>query len=487
MEEGPDHIDDHVVAHRPHVVRITRKGGSALKFDTRHLRVAAAVSAVVVAGSWASSGATAAPLQSVASAGQPAVNQAASPEATRSNVTLTVLASQDWIRPAEMDLAKKFEDQTGIHIDYQIIPSANYFQVLNTKLNSDQGPDIFGGQSGTSDLKVTINAEQNAVDLSGEEWVSREDAASLEQTTLDGKVYGQEIWDITGNEWVITYSKDIFQKAGVASVPKTFDELSAACDAIKAAGYTPIYEPISDGWHHVLWFPENGPRFEELEPGLADKLNANQATFAGDQNMQTAMTQINELYQKGCFGANALSDKEADTNAKMASGQYAMTVSQLTRPSQIHADFPNIPEDSFGVFVKPINDNQLQPVNAAAPTKFIWSKGQHIDEAKQFLAFLAQPDSLQYLLDNEPRFVGLNFSGVTGKWTADQQAFLNAYPVKGSVYQTAVTYVNPQWIDMGKDMVAMFTGQMQPGDVLTSIDNRRAQEAAAAGDPAWNQ
>ncbi len=423
-----------------------------------------------------------------ASSAAPAASSAA-PSATpaKQSLTLSLLASQDWIRPAEQDLAKKFEAQTGIHIDYQIIPSANYFQVLNTKLNSGEGPDIFMGQSGVSDLKVTYNVEANAVDLSSEEWVTREDPGAVAQATLNGKVWGQEIWDYTGGEWVMVYNKDIFQKVGITSVPATFDELVTACETIKAAGYTPIFEPISDGWHHVLWFPEAGPQFEELEPGLAAKLNANQATFAGDQNIVTALTQINTLYQKGCFGSSAMSAKEADTNKVMASGKYAMTVTQLSRPAGIHTDFPNVPESTFGYFAKPIVDNQLQPLNAAGPTKFIWSKGSHIAEAKQFLAFLAQPDSLQYLVDNEPRFLGVNFSGINGKWSAEQQAFLTTYPAKTSVYQTAVNYVNPQWMDIGKDMVAMFTGKETPLQVAQSVDKRRTQEATAAKDPAWPQ
>jgi raffinose/stachyose/melibiose transport system substrate-binding protein len=459
-----------------------------LNVEIKRLCITTAVAATLVAACSSTPATTpSAASQAPASAASAAPGTSAPPSAepTKSDVTLTVLSSQDWIRAPEQELAKRFEDQTGIHIDYQIVPAANYFQVLNTKLNSGQGPDIFGGQSGKSDLKVTLNVEANAVDLSDQEWVKREDPASVDQTTLDGKVWGQEIWDYAGNEWVLTYNKDIFAKSGVTAMPKTWDEFMAACAKIAAAGYTPIYEPISDGWHHVLWFPEAGPRFEELEPGLAAKLNANQATFAGDQNMTTAMTQINDLYQKGYFGPNALSDKEADTNAKMAGGTYAMTVSQLSRPGNIHADFPDIPEAAFGLLPKPVLDGQLQPVNPAAPTKFIWSKSQHIDEAKRFLAFLAQPDSLQYLVDNEPRFLGINFSDIKGKWTADQQAFLDTYPAKTSVYQTDVTYVNPQWMDIGKDMTAMFTGKSTPADVMKSVDSRRQQQATAASDPAW--
>ena len=49
-------------------------------------------------------------------------------------VTLTYMASQGWIKDAELELAKKFEAETGIHVDYQIIPADQYFNVLKTKL-----------------------------------------------------------------------------------------------------------------------------------------------------------------------------------------------------------------------------------------------------------------------------------------------------------------------------------------------------------------
>ena len=91
----------------------------------------------------------------------------------------------------------------------------------------------------------------------------------------------------------------------------------------------------------------------------------------------------------------------------------------------------------------------------------------------------------QYLIDNTPSMQTLPFSGLQAKLLPNQQAFLDAHTDQGTVYQTAVTYVNPQWIDIGKDLTAMFTGAMQPEDVLVNIDKRRAQLALAAKDPAW--
>jgi raffinose/stachyose/melibiose transport system substrate-binding protein len=401
-------------------------------------------------------------------------------------ITLTVLESQGWVYPAEQDLAKQFEAKTGIHIDYQIIPAANYFQVLDTKLNSGQGPDIFGGQSGVSDLEVQYNVTQNAVDLSNQEWVKREDPSALGQATLNGKVYGQEIWDIYSGYWVIIYNKNIFQQAGITSVPATYNDFVADCAKIKALGINPIYEPISDGWHQVLWYPEIGARMQQLEPGIYDKLNSNQATLASDSASNTAMSQINELYQKGYFGPTALSDQYANTEKEMASGKYAMTIDGLTEPQAINAADPSVQASSFGYFPIPILDNQLLPTHPAAPTKFVYAKGSHIAQAEQYLDFLAQPANLQYMVDHTVQFETVDYSGIKAKWTQDQQAFLNQYQAATDlVLQDAVKYVNPQWIQIGKDMVAMFTRQETPHQALVNTDMRRTQEAQAAHDTAW--
>jgi raffinose/stachyose/melibiose transport system substrate-binding protein len=80
----------------------------------------------------------------------------------------------------------------------------------------------------------------------------------------------------------------------------------------------------------------------------------------------------------------------------------------------------------------------------------------------------------------------VDFTGVKAKWTPEQQAFLNQYQAATTlVLQDGVNYVNPQWIDIGKDMSAMFTRQESPHQVLVNTDMRRTQEAQAAHDPAW--
>ena len=164
------------------------------------------------------------------------------------------------------------------------------------------------------------------------------------------------LWD-TSASWVIVYNKDIFADLGL-SVPTTYEEFKAVCQAILDAGITPIYEPISDGWHHVLWFPELGPRYEEVTPGLADSLNANEVKFADDPTMLTALQQLKEMYDLGFFGEFAMSDAYADGPEFMANGEYAMTVRQTAFVNLVESEF-GVPASTFGFFVMPLADNQI--------------------------------------------------------------------------------------------------------------------------------
>ncbi|MCR5626134.1 MAG: extracellular solute-binding protein, partial [Lachnospiraceae bacterium] len=117
-------------------------------------------------------------------------------DASGAATTITLMASQDWIEDAEQELGKKFEEETGIHVDYQIIPADQYQDLLMTRLNNGEGPDIFMAQSGFA-LKTTYRVQDNAVDLSNESWASTYDVFSAEQTSVDGVNYGMTYYDTT--------------------------------------------------------------------------------------------------------------------------------------------------------------------------------------------------------------------------------------------------------------------------------------------------
>ena len=404
--------------------------------------------------------------------------------AVAEGTTITYMASQDWVQDAEMELGEKFEQETGIHVDYQIIPSDQYNNMLMNKLNSGECTDIFGSQAGQFDIVTQLNVEKNAVDLSGEAWAETVDPLAFAETSVDGKLYGQPVQDVSA-VWAIAYNKKVFEKLEL-SVPTNYEEFKAVCEAIKADGMTPIYEAVSDGWHHQLWFCELGVAIEHAEPGTAEKLNNNEMGFADSATAAQLVDQIKEMVDLGYWGDDYMSNEYANAAKAIASGERAMTVANQGFPTEINAAFPDFPAEDIGFFVMPLCDNQVLNMNPVGPTRFIYSGSANIDAAKQYLAFIAEPENLQYLIDNVPKFNTLPFTTAQDAYSDEISGFYAAYPEHGTVYQTSVKYVNPQWMEIGRELTAVLLGDETTEQMLKNIDRNRADQAAAAQDPAWN-
>jgi raffinose/stachyose/melibiose transport system substrate-binding protein len=399
------------------------------------------------------------------------------------STTITYMASQGWITEAEIALGAKFEAETGIKVDYQIIPADQYYNVIKARLNSGEGPDIYGGQSGYSDL-LSYNVTETAVDLSGEPWVSRLDPLVAEASSVNGVLYGLTYWDTLGGPWLFNYNKDVFAENNLTP-PTTFDELMNVCTVLKGAGVIPIYQPFSDGWHHVLMFAELGPNYAKNTPDLYKKLNANEMKLADDALMAKDLDQIKQLYDNGCFGDDALSDAFSAAPAMLVEKRAAIVYGPISFGSGVKQEFPDFDSSKIGVFVPPLGDNQTVSVNPAGPTKFIYTGG-NVEAAKAYFNFLTQPENMEFYMSQPTGARNLPFSDAKGTLDAELQAFLDANADnKGVVLQTGATYVNPQWMDMGQDITAMVTGAIDSKRVLENIDKRREDMAKAAGDPAW--
>lgn len=404
--------------------------------------------------------------------------------AVAEDVTITYMASQDWVQDAEMELGEKFTEQTGIKVDYQIIPSDQYTNLLMSKLNSGECADLFGSQAGQFDIVTQLNVEKNAVDLSGEAWADTVDPLAAAETSVNGKLYGQPAQDVSA-VWAIAYNKKVFEKLNLA-VPTNYEEFKAVCEAIKADGMVPIYEAVSDGWHHQLWFCELGVAIEHAEPGTAEKLNNNEMGFADSAAAKQLVDQIKEMVDLGYWGDNYMANAYADAARAIAEGECAMTVANQGFPTEINAAYPEFPAEDIGFFVMPLCDNQVLNMNPVGPTRFVYSGSANADAAKQYLAFLAEPENIQYLIDNVPKFNTLPFTTAKDAYSDEISGFYAAYPDHGTVYQTSVKYVNPQWMEIGSELVAVILGDQSAEQMLQNIDRNRADQAAAAKDPAWN-
>ena len=170
----------------------------------------------------------------------------------------------------------------------------------------------------------------------------------------------------------------------------------------------------------------------------------------------------------------------------IATGRCAMTIGEMGFRNEVEADYPDFTADKMGIFVMPWDDNKTIGVNPASNAYFINKDSKHVEEAKQFFEFLARPENLQKRLDGQPELSALCWPEIESKYTEEDQAYMDSLE-KANVVQTSVNYIDSQWMDIGKDLEAMYTGAMTPQDVVDTIVERRNDQAKLQKDPGWTE
>lgn len=403
----------------------------------------------------------------------------------KKQVTLTFGSHQSGLPTSGIvqELAKDFESETGIKIDFQISPDAQWRDLIKVKLDSGEAPDIICVDTPIG-LASSLHMDQYCPELTDQPWVSRIEKTTLAAVSVKDKVYG--ITFPGAKMYFYLYNKDIFKKLGL-SVPTTYKEFLSVCQTLKEAGYTPIYEATTNGWHQVLPLFETGGLWLNQDPDMYEKLNENKIDLNGIPSLLNIIKQLDECAKAGYFGDDYLSNAWENAKEAMATERCVMTVAELGFRGQIEKEYPDFKAtEKLGAFVMPWGDNQEIGVNPASNAYFINKDSKYIEEAKQFFDFLARPENLQKRLDGQPELSALCWPEITSKYTKEDQAFLDSLK-KANVVQTSVNYIDSQWMDVGKDLESMYTGAMTPEEVLKTIMERRIEQAKLQKDPGWEK
>ena len=398
-------------------------------------------------------------------------------------VTLTFGSHQSGLPTSGIvqDLAKEFEEETGIKVDFQISPDAQWRDLIKVKLDSGEAPDIICVDTPIG-LASSIHMDQYCVELTDQDWTSRMEDSARSAVSADDKVYG--ITFPGAKMYFYLYNKQIFEELDL-EIPTTYKELKDICQKMLDAGYTPIYEATTNGWHQVLPLFETGGLWLADDPDIYDKLNANEVELESIPHLLTIIEQLDECAKAGYFGADYLSNTMENAKGAMASGEYGMIINEMGFRGEVEADYPDFKAtEEMGAFVMPWGDNQVIGVNPASNAYFINKESKYTEEAKQFFEFLARPENLQKRLDGQPELNALCWPEVESKYSEEDQAFIDSLE-KANVVQTSVNYIDSQWMDVGKDLEAMYTGAMTPGDVVDTIAKRRNEQAELQRDPGW--
>ena len=154
-------------------------------------------------------------------------------------------ATEDLISKGYADVIERFnKDYEGkYHVTTNL---EEYYTKLNALVASGDTPDVFivsPGPNLTDYVEPGVAAPLDSYLADGWKDTFTSDAV-FSQMTYDGQIYAVPLNIAAACAF---YNTEMFEAAG-AEVPKTWDEMIAACDKLQAAGYTPITISAGTAW-----------------------------------------------------------------------------------------------------------------------------------------------------------------------------------------------------------------------------------------------
>lgn len=252
----------------------------------------------------------------------------------------------------------------GVKIERLVSPTVDRDPYARQLDSTGQLPDIMIAVSPNGLAEAGKLAEFTTEELSG--WINPT------SNSFDGKIY--QLATNTQTIPTIYYRKADFDKAGIAAPPKTWDELLAAAEKLKAAGITPFNVGGGGGDTWANLYPLKalvGSEVYAKDPQWLAKLAKGETTFK-DPLFVKAVTKLKELVDKGYIDPALLSNDYPATQASFLGGKGAMYPM-----GSWFAVAPNAEQQKeYGVFPWPTDDGALVvatftggglSVSAAAP------------------------------------------------------------------------------------------------------------------------
>ena len=116
-------------------------------------------------------------------------------EAADVSGSITLMASQNWIKDIDQELFDKFEAETGVEVKVLLTPDNGYETLLGTTLaGGSDTVDMFMYHAGSKMISAGI--PELALDLSNEPWAANLEDWAVQANTVDDKLLGFSTWGV---------------------------------------------------------------------------------------------------------------------------------------------------------------------------------------------------------------------------------------------------------------------------------------------------
>lgn len=327
--------------------------------------------------------------------------------------SITLMASQNWIKDIDRELMKKFEDQTGIEVKILVTPDNGYDNVLSSALSGGSNVvDVFMYSAGTPMAAVGI--PDIALDLSDQSWAGNYNEWAAKANTVDGKLLGFSTWGVDYEG--IIYNKTFFEENGL-ELPTTWSEFIALCDEIVDLGKMPLYEGINGVWHTQAWAYSLTPVLLEENPNIYAELNeSSDNKLADSAKFAEGLAQIKDLLsakrddgQPKYFTNDGQAEDWFGSYVALQNRDCVMMLTYSAYAAELKA---NGSTDEWGMFPVPLCDNRTGVSNGGGISKFINKNSDAIKESKMLLNFLAEDENLEAYYGQRSDLVSSAFKDV---------------------------------------------------------------------------
>lgn len=289
--------------------------------------------------------------------------------------SIVVASNRTDIEDTLVAYAEEFmELHPGTTVEFETIKE--YDDVIGTRVAGGEAPDIFYAPD-TVNQSTYANYFLPIDDLK----FTADDILFYENGRgEDGNLY---VLPLTVSYCGMIYNKQAFKQAGVTEIPKTVEDFYTACDALQAAGITPVGTAFKDIWPIYAWCGWGEVTLTSGDNRGENKYVEQDAIY--DETMINSISIIRELQKKGQLEEDIMSANWDQFKLDLAQGKVAMHYSENWLPAQIVELGAN--QEDIGMFPFPGAAN----IKAGAGKQWGISKDTESPElAKEFLTYMLE-------------------------------------------------------------------------------------------------
>ena len=269
-------------------------------------------------------------------------------------VTLTLKSITDAKVAWEPLIAAYKRVAPNVTIDASYAPTDQLQTALRAQLGTGNAPDLFVDWPGNgSAMSVQQLAPSGLIaDISDQSWTKQVPDGVKPLLGAGGKTY---MWSPGATPIGIIYNKQVFKQVGIAEEPKTWSELLADAQKIKAAGKIPFAVGNQTPWVTQLLPYAIAPSTAfTQDPNLAQDMLDKKKSFT-NSDWHTVYDRYLDLYKRGLFNKSPNGTTYEQTQQLLGSGKAAMVVQVIAAMPPFLAAAKN--KDDIGTFAFPAADS----------------------------------------------------------------------------------------------------------------------------------